>query len=238
MSSNSFTATPYTGLALADFFLGSAQSYQTTLNHNRFNFRNQEIASYIQDDYHATRKLVINAGLRWEIHPAFYEQHGYITSFDIPNHTVILGKPLSYYESIGATTASVVNAMQNVGVKFETASQVGLPSGIVNNNYFTFAPRVGFAYRAFGDNRSTVIRGGFGTYIYPTALRNFYGDTSRNAPFSATFSQGYTSASDSPDGIANYMLRQPQAVIAGSTSTNNIINTSVVPTRPVRFGFL
>lgn len=228
VSSNSYSANPYTGLAIADFFLGSAQGYAVNLNHTRYNLRNQEIASYFQDDYHANRKLVINAGLRWEIHPAIHEHYGYISSFDLPNHAVILSKPVSYYESIGATTASVVNAMQNVGVKFETAAQAGLPPDIANNNYFTFAPRVGFAYRLFGDTRTTVVRGGFGTYIYPNPLRNFYPNNSSNAPFRAAFSQGYTSTSDSPDGLANYILRQPQAVIAGATSTSSIINTTVV----------
>lgn len=227
ITSNSYTAQPYTGLALADLFLGSASSYATTLNHGYYNFRDQEVATYIQDDFHVSPKLVLNLGLRWEVHPALHEAHDYISTFDLANHAIVLGRPLSYYEAIGATTPQVVAALQAAGVKFETAQQVNLPARIIQNNYFTFSPRVGFAYRVFGDRHSTVVRGGFGNYIYPPPLRNFYADNRKNAPFFNTFTQDYTSASDSPDGIANYLVRQPQAAVAG-LNASNVINTGVI----------
>lgn len=225
--SNSFTAQPFTGLAIADLYLGSAVSYATTLNHKYFHFRDQEIASYLQDDFHVNDRLVLNLGLRWEIHPALHEGNHYNTSFDLANHAIVLGKDLPYYIGIGATTPGIVATQQAIGVKFETASQAGLPDGILQNNFYTFSPRLGFAWRIFGDRHSTVLRGGFGNYIYPPPARNFYADLRRNAPFFQSYTQDYTSASDSPDGIANYLIRRPQAAVAGLNSAN-VINTSLI----------
>ena len=229
IASNSYTAQPFTGLAIADLYLGSASSYSTTLNHSYLHYRDQEIASYFQDDFHPSSRLVLNLGLRWEIHPALHEAHNYNTSFDLANHAVVLGKPLSYYYGIGGTTAAVVAAQQAVGVKFETAQQAGLPTGILQNNFFTFSPRLGAAYRPFGSRYGTVIRGGYGNYIYPPPVRNFYADSRSNAPFSQSYTQDYTNASDSPDGLANYIIRQPQFAVAGLNSTNLISTSNVAP---------
>jgi hypothetical protein len=45
-----------------------------------------------------------------------------------------------------------------------TAGQLGIPSNLRFPNRTDFAPRVGFAWRIFGDNR-TVLRGGYGKFI-------------------------------------------------------------------------
>ncbi len=191
IASSSFTATPFTGLAIADFFLGSAQSYATTLNHGRYNFRDQEIATYFQDDFHVNSKLVLNLGIRWEIHPALHEAHDFITTFDLPNHAIVLGSR-SLTMKVLALPQPRCERYGERRYQFETADQVGLPASIIPNNYFTFAPRFGFAYRPLGDKRGTVVRGGYGTYIYPPPLRNFYADNRQNAPFFHTYNQDYT----------------------------------------------
>src|SRR5215471_3291029 len=49
----------------------------------------------------------------------------------------------------------------------------------------------------------------------------------RTTPFTASYSQSYVSASQAPDGLPNYLLRSPQAVIAGLNSAN-VVNTNSV----------
>ena len=72
-----------------------------------------------------------------------------------------------------------------------------------------------------------VIRGGYGEYIYPVPVRNSIRYLTADYPFTASYSQSYTSASQAPDGLPNYLLRSPQTVIAGLNS-QNVVNTNSV----------
>jgi hypothetical protein len=58
----------------------------------------------------------------------------------------VLAQPLSYYIQNGLTTQAIVTNLQNLGVKFETPKQAGLPSSGIYNSNFNFMPRLGFAY--------------------------------------------------------------------------------------------
>ena len=72
-----------------------------------------------------------------------------------------------------------------------------------------------------------VIRGGYGEYIYPVPVRNSVRYLTADYPFTASYSQSYTSASQAPDGLPNYLLRSPQTVVAGLNS-QNVVNTNSV----------
>ena len=60
----SFTATN-TGLSLGDFMLGKPSSW-TQSNIGTQYYRQNYIASYLQDTWKATSRLTVNAGVRWE----------------------------------------------------------------------------------------------------------------------------------------------------------------------------
>jgi hypothetical protein len=63
----------------------------------------------------------------------------------------------------------------------EIAGVNGFPRGVVQNDYKTYQPRVGFAYDLFG-NGKTVLRGGFGTFYERVQGNDIYG-TDTNPPF-------------------------------------------------------
>ena len=221
-----------TGYADADFFLGAADSYSVNLNPVLQHFSDQEIDSYIQDNYHVNARLTLNLGLRWEIHPSPNIQDGTMDSFDLAHDAVVIAHPLSYYIGKGYTTQAVVNNYANVGVNFETPQSAGIPSSMIHNQNAEFNPRIGFAYQPFSKSRGTVIRGAYGRYIYPIPIRNSLKIPAPAPPFSATYSQSYIAANQSPDGLPNYLLRAPQSVIAGSNSSgvvNSDETNSILP---------
>ena len=124
-------------------------------------------AVYAQDDWKINSRLTFNYGLRWECHPSFIDRNGNLTGF-LPD----------YYSTVNGQTvhgAMVVpdKGLANVDPDFAKsiapmpilmASQAGIPQVMRYSQKTDFAPRVGFAWRPFSNNR-TVIRGGYGRYI-------------------------------------------------------------------------
>ena len=218
---------PNTGYADADFFLGAATSYSVTLEPPYGHYHDMEFDGYFQDNFHATRNLTVNVGLRYEAHPAAWAKYGINKSFDLKTHAVVLTNPIAYYISNGFTTQTIVTNLQNLGVVFETSSQAGYPSTNINNYDFTFGPRIGLAYQPFGGKFGTVIRGAYGRYIYPVPVRSTLKNTASGVPFTAGYSESYTLASQSPDGLPNFLIRAPQTVIMGSNSSNVVSSATV-----------
>lgn len=222
-----YGATPNTGYADADFFLGAADSYSQVKNAPFGHYREQEIDSYIQDNFRVSQHLTINVGLRWEMHPAPHADKDTFVTFDLKNDALVLARPLDYYIQNGLTTQAIVTNLQNLGAKFETPKQAGLPSSGIYNSNFNFNPRLGFAYTPPFGKWGTVIRGGYGEYIYPVPVRNSVRYLTADYPFTASYSQNYVSAEQAPDGLPNYLLRSPQPVVAGLNSANVVNSNSV-----------
>jgi hypothetical protein len=220
-----YGAKPNTGFADADFFLGAASSYSQNKN-APFNQASQgEYDFYIQDNYRVSNRLTINAGLRWEMHPSPNARDNNFTTFDLKNDAIVLPKPITDFIANGYTTQALITNLQNLGVKFETPGQAGIPSSGFQNSMANFLPRVGFAYTPPFGPKGLVIRGGYGEFIYPVPVRNSIRYLTANYPFTASYSQSYTSAAQSPDGLPNYLLRAPQTVIAGQNSAN-VVNSN------------
>lgn len=226
-SGANYLAKANTGYADGDFFLGAADSYSQQKNAPFGHYREQEIDFYIQDNYRITNRLTINAGLRWEMHPAPHADKDNFVTFDLKNDALVLAQPLSYYIQNGLTTPAIVANLQNIGVKFENPQQAGLPSSGIYNSMANFNPRLGLAYTPPFGKWGTVIRAGYGEYLYPVPIRNSVRYLTANYPFTASYSQSYVSAAYAPDGLPNLLLRGPQTVVAGLNSAN-VVNTNSV----------
>jgi hypothetical protein len=202
-TSSAATATANTGQANADEFLGAAYSYSNNIEPPYQHLHDMEIDAYIQDNYRVRSNLTLNLGLRWEAHPAMWEGQGAMMGFDLNNHAIVTSAPTSQLIAEGLTTQAVIqNDMLN-GVKFETPSQAGLPPMLVHDYNLTFSPRVGAAWTPFG-HWGTVLRGAVGRYIYPVPVREEARLINRNNPFTAGYSENYTSANYTPH--AGYMM--------------------------------
>ncbi|MBY0506823.1 MAG: carboxypeptidase-like regulatory domain-containing protein [Bryobacteraceae bacterium] len=216
---------PNSGFADADFFLGAASSFSQNRNAPFNNCWLIEFDSYVQDNWRVSQRLTINAGVRWEAHPGPVAANDYLVAFNPKNNALSLPRSLDYYVQQGLTQETLLTNLRNLGVKFETLQEGGMPSRGVNSANWNIMPRLGFAYTpSFGRN-GTVIRGGFGEYIYPVPVRNSIRYLTASYPFTAGYSQSYTSAAQAPDGLPNLLLRSPLNVITGLNSAG-VVNTN------------
>lgn len=217
------TATALTGNSNASFFLGYASSYTVAKRQQYYHFLDQEISTYFQDNYRVNNRLTLNMGVRWEMHPALRERDNFFTGFDFNNKSVVIGQPLEKLYELGVTAPEFVRTFTNLGVKFETPEQAGLPKGLVNPNWFDITPRFGVAYKLSGDTRPVVVRGGYAIFAYPPPVRNFYAETRFNPPYTLNLSRSFTDAAQNP--TANYDLISVPNFIAG-LNTANVVTTT------------
>jgi len=126
-------------------------------------YRQNEGSVFFQDDVKVTRKLTLNAGLRWEY---YGPPHNFRPDID---YTVLDGSGDNIFERIaGAYSSQVIN-------------NPGDMKGVVwRKNYKDFAPRLGFAYDPFGTGK-TALRGGFGI-AYSRLYNNVFENIRFNPP--------------------------------------------------------
>jgi hypothetical protein len=223
-SGTTYAATGNTGYADADFYLGAAASYSVSLEPPVVHSHDMEFDGYFQDNIHVSRKLTVNVGLRYEAHPAAWAKDGLVQGFDFKNDALVLPDPIQSYITKGYTTQAIVTNLTNLGAVFESPAAAGYPSTIIRSYDLTFGPRLGLAYQPFGDRVGTVIRGGYGRYIYPIPVRSSIRNSVSYVPFVASYSQSYTSASQAPDSLPNYLMRSPQSVVMG-TNSSGVVNS-------------
>ncbi|MGA8025833.1 MAG: carboxypeptidase regulatory-like domain-containing protein, partial [Bryobacteraceae bacterium] len=125
-------------------------------------------AAFVQDDWKVSSRLTVNLGLRWELHTPWDEVYNRQTNFqEFTGQVLLSGKTNLFNDN---------NALYNQY------------NGITN-----FQPRVGLAYRPFGNN--TVIRASY-------SLSNFLEGTgtnlrlTRNPPWQSGHLATYSSGTD------------------------------------------
>ncbi len=149
--------------------------------------------AFVQDDFRVNQHLTLNIGLRWELNMPYKESHNYMSSFNIAAGT------LNY------------------------AGQNGYPDTLSDPNYKGFAPRLGFAYSPF-DNNKTVLRGGYGIFVLPNSAVG-------GAPFTGVGPWAQNVAYPTPDGLSfpitlaggfpPVVLNTP-LVVSSATSVNTV----------------
>ena len=215
-----------TGFDAANFFLGTAATYSVYLTRGVMKIDQKNYGSYLQDNWRVNGRLTITPGVRWDINPAWGDEHHLFNAFDMKTHAIVLAEPLSYYINNGTTTQQVINNFQKVNVTFETPDQAGLSSNnFFTNNYFDFGPRVGAAYRFFDGRKAFIFRGGYGLYYSTLPVRSIIQAFSGMVPFKATYQYNPNSSAYSPDGNNSYLLTHPSDVVAGFNSSN-VVNTT------------
>lgn len=197
----------YTGNAFADFLIGDPISTaKSSPNCTPSRNLTDQYSAYVQDDWKATQKLTINAGIRYDLQWFLPDPYGKNALF-IPSlkEDVVFGSSLT--NAIPAyTNGSIPLALSTSlsGIPSNPFSYLGRPDK-------NFAPRFGFAYQVLPN---TVVRGAFGIF-FNLLPASYVGSMFANLPFAATVN--YTQ----PAGSAPPSFTMSDPFGATGTSTAN-----------------
>ena len=146
----------------------------------RRNTRYTDYAAFAQDDVKLTRRLTINAGLRYEIFAAPTDTTGRLANFDA---STALQGPIP-----GTGTFSGFTVPSNFpGAVPQGVTKTSYP-GYYKTSYGDVSPRLGFVWQAL-EKPVIVVRGGFGFY-YDQHSGNIVEQTLSQAPFALLQIQG------------------------------------------------
>lgn len=90
---NDHTASPskYSGLDIADFLLGYAYNAEGAVGSSVAAFRQYNFTPYFQDDWHATQKLTLNLGMRYDYYESPADKGGHSHVYDVTTNTTHAG---------------------------------------------------------------------------------------------------------------------------------------------------
>ncbi len=113
----------FTGYDVSELLAGFTD-YEIGAGQTTFATTSWETGHYIQDDWHLSRRLNLNLGLRYELDTYPVEAHNRQSNFDLVSGALLL------------------------------PGQNGLPRSLVRTDRNNWAPRIGFAYDLFGQSKT------------------------------------------------------------------------------------
>ncbi len=163
------------GMAIGDpytaFLLGYPDYTEvSSTNNDTMDGVGYAYAFYGQDDWKITPNLTLNLGMRYEIHPPLHESHSNTAAF-LPTFggigtdgtTAVNGAVVvSNAQALAASSQAFAGAIAPTPIL--TAAQAGIPSALRYTDHTDVGPRIGFAWRPYGNDK-TVLRGGWGRFI-------------------------------------------------------------------------
>jgi hypothetical protein len=190
--------------SLMDMLLGLPSSYSQNQTAPTRHYINNTPSVYANDNWHVTPRLTLQLGVRFDALPHASEKSNLVANF-VPSDYDYSKRPiytsgsnldpsspdLTTFTAPGLTIGipSYTNGMESPGYnsKYVTGYVMGsAPDGLVQNDFKTWQPRVGFSDDVFGDGK-TVLRGGFGTFFERIQGNDIF-DTATSSPFDPALS--------------------------------------------------
>ncbi len=184
--------TDFSGDSYLNFLLGFADSYQQLQSLNTAHWLNNTYSFYGLDNWRIAPRLTLNIGLRWDLMPHVYEKNNEVANFVPADYNPAAAAVLD--PASGAICTAVAGSMLGgqsrpcqlqrrdfLSERHQLAGQNGFPRGIVQNDYKTIQPRIGFAWDVFGTGK-TVLRAGAGMFYERIQGNDIYG-AATNPPF-------------------------------------------------------
>lgn len=146
--SNRFTNHPY-----ADFLLGIPTSSARSFPNEPAREVRWAYDFFVTDEFKITPRLTLDLGMRYELHPSAKNSDGRNSIFDIGSGKIVVPDD---------SVSDVSSLLPKSYVSVVGAGSANLPASLIRTDRNNFAPRVGIAWRPFGN--STVFRTGFGIF--------------------------------------------------------------------------
>jgi Carboxypeptidase regulatory-like domain len=213
----SYPGKSFTGYGVADFIA----DYQNSANLSQLNnvdHLHWYMAGYAQDDWNATRRLVLNIGLRYDYYQPYLEIRDrqanlIVKSLGTGTGTASFLLPMRWINLPLATSFYSIAAQDNIAIQFTNNR------GLSNSSKTQLSPRVGISYRVAD---KLVIRAGFGMFY--GGLENTGGTLGQQYPFESTSSYiaptctfgspCHTNGLTLPVGFANLAGPGPQSPVS------------------------
>jgi len=210
-------ADPYTA-----FLLGYPDYTEvSSTNRPTMDGKGYSYAFYGQDDWKVTSSLTLNLGLRYEIHPPIKEMHSNTATF-MPDWTgtgsdgstkVNGAVVVSNAKALSFESADFAGAIAPTPVL--TASQAGIPATLRYTDHTDLGPRIGFAWRPLGNDK-TVVRGGWGRFIESPLGFSLVSGWAVHSSFVGTYNQDFVPDAATPTPVLSFA--DPFNTLAGSSS--------------------
>lgn len=162
------------GQTYASFLIGAVTAGSAQLAQGA-EYRKMQYAGYIQDDWHASQRFTLDAGLRYDFQAQPYEKHNGLSNFDI-------------------TVKNPVNGYLGTALY---AGVGGNGRNFVKENWKNWGPRVGFALVLTSDNK-TVARGGYAIYYATTAQNEFVQGAGNSLGFGSLYTNWNSTTPNGP----------------------------------------
>ena len=155
------------GNAFADMLMGNIASFTQASSQPKYHINYKIFEPYVQDDYHISKNLTLNLGLRVSLYGTFWETAHLISNWDPGAYTRSTAPQI---DVDGSQTGQQGALIPGSGNPFDGMVQCGVNGvvrGCLKGHLFNPAPRLGFAWDPLG-NGKMAIRGGYGVFFEHT----------------------------------------------------------------------